>query len=76
MANGDTFTNQQNVTFTFLEKSDSFVKFFAVGQSNAHHDVAVAVDVFANGMHDNIGAESQRFLEVWSHERVVDHENT
>src|SRR5687768_8174049 len=44
----------------------------AVESCDTHHDIAVAVDVFGDAVHDNVGTVIERVLNVGAQEGVVD----
>ena len=48
--------------------------FFIVEHDHAADAVAVAVQVFRRRVHDDVGAEFERALEVRAHERIIDDE--
>lgn len=57
---------------TVLQEAQPLVDVGIAGDSGAHDDVRMAVHVFGQRVHDQIGAQLQRPLQVRREECVVD----
>ena len=55
-----------------LEKGEAGVEFGGVVGSGAHEDVGVAVDVFCNAVHNDVGTVVERILDIWGEEGIID----
>lgn len=55
-----------------LEEFETVVERVGIVGCDAHEDVGVAVDVFGDGVDDNVGAVGEGVLDIWGHEGVVD----
>ena len=55
-----------------LEEAEAILEGLGVEGGDTHNDVAMAVDVLGNRVHDDVGAEVERVLDVRGEEGVVD----
>lgn len=55
-----------------LEEFQTVVERVGIVGCHAHEHVGVAVDVFGDGVHDNVGAVGEGVLDIGGHEGVVD----
>lgn len=55
-----------------LEEFETVVERVGIVGCHAHEHVGVAVDVFGDGVHDNVGAVREGVLDIGGHEGVVD----
>ena len=56
----------------FWHKSEAVVQFVAVGSQNTHNHIRVTVNVFGDGVHNDIGTVFQWIGYVWRQKGVVD----
>ena len=63
-----------NGTDCVLEEGESFFELGRVEGCDAHEDIRMSVDVFRNGVNDNIGAVIKWILDIRGEECVVDYD--